>query len=202
MSTWTVRRGAAKEYRRGDGQEFFSVSQVCTLLDPKYGKEEAMKRGQILHYRFAMAMGAQRQLCNYPPVIPRYAGWCQAMDAWIRARRPYPLKIEEQSCHPARGYAGQPDNESKLPTSFPNILVPVPVKTIIDLKTGQPAPTDPIQVVAYRRMEHYADAEQLLLLYIRDDGTSKEVFIPRKEWPLHEAAFLHALNVLRWRTTK
>lgn len=191
---FTVNRERQKQYRRDDGREFFSVTQVCDLLWPKSAPPEAMDRGAKLHLRFALLIASNakpKSLCARPAPLLEYPSWCAAMDKWVADRDPQPILLEQPSFNEKEGFAGTADAKVRMVVNgVSEIILP-------DLKSGAESPTDRVQVKAYRTMKNYEDATKGLVLYIRNDGTYHEDWEPAR--PEDWAAFLHALNVLRWR---
>lgn len=186
-----VQRGKPKEYYK-DVKGYFSISQIRKEMLPQWypDDESARRRGNRLHTRFAVALGAKAGLCAYPDVIPEYTGYCRAMDAWVFGAAFKPVKIEEPSVCEKYGFAGTPEN---LLDFAPGVL------GIVDLKTGGETKTDGIQLILNTMLEGYEDATRLLNLYIAADGTHRTV--ERKFDPFGVAAALSAINVLTWRLT-
>jgi hypothetical protein len=192
-----VQRGQAREYREeGTGIEFFSVTQVRRVIHDPYAGipaetlETARVRGQRLHTRFWKVLAARGGYIERPAVLPEYKGYCRAMDTWADVNHVLPVLLEEKGVNRKLGYAGQIDAK----TLYSRRKTP----TLVDLKTGEPSPTDPMQLLAYNEIKIFK-SQRLLDLYIREDGTYVEVWVTVKdkltEWP----AFLHGLNVLKWR---
>lgn len=190
-------RGCTREYCDLDTQKkFFSVSQIrAMMLNPYQGVpastlEAARQRGTLLHTRFWKLLAARGGLCEHPAIIDQYAGQCQAMDAWAEQHQVLPVRLEEPGCNHLYGYAGTPDAQVRYG--------PKQILTLVDCKTGTPIRTEAAQMYAYDEMEGY-QSEQLLDLYLREDGTYHEVRRSAKDKSLHWPAFLHALNILTWR---
>jgi hypothetical protein len=114
------------------------------------------------------------------------------MDDWITRNQVHPLKLEETSCSIKFGFAGTPDALVKIgPKGF---------KAIIDLKTGAPTATDPMQLVAYSKMDGYEDAGYLVDVYVQRDGSrAKEARVTSGMKAVEWAWFLAALGVLQSR---
>lgn len=163
-------RGAKHEYREtSHGIDLFSVSQIRKMAhDPYLGipeqvLEAARHRGTVLHRRFWRLLASQVDLMMVPPAIPQFAGFCASMDEWVKRNQVRPVKIEEASCSLKFGFAGTPD-----------ALVRFGRKqrlTLIDLKTGMVNLTDPMQLLAYQKMEGYEEAVDLIDVYVQEDGS-------------------------------
>jgi hypothetical protein len=176
----------------------FSVSQIRKVAHDPYVDisldvlEAARVRGTRLHRRFWRVLASQAGLLPMPLPIPEYAGFCASMDEWVKRNQVMPVKIEESSLSLKFGFAGTPD-----------ALVRFGRKrrlTLIDLKTGAVNVTDPMQLLAYQKMEGYEEAVDLLDVYVQADGSyavEKPVTAGMKatEW----AWFLSALGVLQSR---
>lgn len=193
----TCTRGATHEYH-ADGIDLFSVSQIRKMAhDPYVGINEevldaARYRGTILHRRFWKVLAAQDQLMPWPPILPRFEGYCKSMDEWITRNQVHPLKLEETSYSLKFGYAGTPD---ALVTIGPKQFT-----ALIDLKTGVPALTDPMQLIAYQKMEGYEEAGYLVDVYVQADGSrAKEARVTSGMKATEWAWFLSALGNLQSR---
>jgi hypothetical protein len=195
----TVHRGAKHEYRETEqGVDLFSVSQIRKMAhDPNLGipeqvLEAARHRGTVLHRRLWRLLASQAGLLPVPPATPQFAGYCTSMDEWIKRNQVMPVKIEEASCSLKFGYAGTPD---ALVTIGPKQFT-----ALIDLKTGAPTKTDPMQLIAYQKMEGYEDAAYLVDVYVQADGSrAKEARITSGMKATEWAWFLNALGVLQSR---
>lgn len=202
-----TQRGEAKEYRDEEsGRFFYSVTQVRKCAHDAYAGipeetlEPARVRGTLLHRRFFFAIASLEGLCPYPVVISQYAGYCQSMDRWIEKRKPVRHRLETTSCNERYGYAGTPDGLVEL--MFPVKKYAVNKVVLLDLKTGAPVKTDPMQLCAYEHMDGYK-AHELLDVYLdADGGEAKEVFVTKGQRGTEWAAFLNALSLLRWRNGK
>lgn len=194
-----TRRGERFEYYEVESKlDLFSVTQIRkTALDTYAGIPEAVLepariRGTRLHRRFFFAIAALGGYCDYPAVLEDLSGYCASMDRWIAKRQPIAHKLEIPSFNRRYRYAGTPD----ALLGFPVIGAR---RILFDLKTGAPTKTDAMQLVAYDHMEDYK-ADDLLDLYLdKDGGDAKEVFVPHGERAVAWAAFLNALNLLKWR---
>jgi len=194
--TLITKRGAAFEYETELGAKLFSVSQIRKIMDDSMSRvplallEPARLRGTILHRRFWRLLAHRAGLCPMPGLIEEYAGRCRAMDEWADKNQVVPRRIEEPSANLKLGYAGCGDTICLY--GGKGLL------TLTDLKTGEPQLTDPAQLLAYDEMDGYR-SEQLLDLYVHEDGTYTEKWVTKKvrvtQWPW----FLSALNVLRSR---
>lgn len=195
--TITCTRGATYEYH-ADMVDLFSVSQIRKVAhDPYIGipeeiLEAARQRGTLLHHRFWRMLAAQVGLMPIPPVLHQFAGYCTSMDEWITRNQVRPIKIEESSLSLKFGYAGTPD---ALVTIGPKQFT-----ALLDLKTGAPTKTDPMQLLAYQKMDGYEDAGYLVDVYVQADGTTaKEARITSSMKATEWCWFLNALGVLRSR---
>lgn len=193
-----VERGAKQEYVDIEtGERFFSVSQIRhVLLDPYDGiplatLEAAQQRGVRLHRRFFFLLASRIGCCDRPAQIEGLEGYCTAMDDWAEKHDVEAVKLEESSACPKLGYAGTPD---ALVRYGPKRLL-----AIVDGKSGAPVPTEAAQLRLYKGMDGYREASVLIDLYIREDGTYKEV--RRESCQRDWAAALAALSILRWRMT-
>lgn len=176
----------------GDGEKrYYSVTQVCRVLAPEQitNSEEAMQRGTDVHMLFSLLVGAWAGWCSPPNVPQPYEGYCHAIRAFIEATNLTPVLVESASICTERGFpfAGTPDCLAEL----------AGIPTVIELKTGVPAPWHRLQVQAYKRLKGYRTAKKLLLLYLASDGTyvAKPVLPASRD----KAAFNAALSVLVWR---
>lgn len=195
-----TQRGEKQEYRDEEtGRTFYSVTQVRKVADdpymgiPESVLEPARVRGTVLHRRFFFAVASLEGLCPYPAVIPSIAGYCQSMDRWIETRKPTRIMLETPSCNVRYGYAGTAD-------ALLNIyLKKTWRKVLLDLKTGAPTRTDPMQLCAYEHMDGYK-ADELLDVYLdAEGGDAKERFVTKGQRATEFAAFLNALSLLKWR---
>lgn len=195
--TLTCTRGQTYEYHR-DGIDLFSVSQIRKIAhDPYCGipeqvLEAARQRGTLLHRRFWKVLASQAGLLPVPPPIPQFAGYCASMDEWVKRNHVHPLKLEEASYSLKFGYAGTPDALVTIgPKQFP---------ALIDLKTGAPQKTDPMQLVMYHKMEGYEGAAYLVDVYIQEDGSkAKEARVTSGMKAMEWAWAMAALGVLQSR---
>lgn len=174
-------------YRDG-GHAYFSVSQVMTVLTGErfYKDDEALQRGSLVHQWCAEwvlngAIGPALRGESVRPYCSAYAGW------WHKHDR-NALRVETAGRNKRLGYAGTPDLIWSL-----NRTEGV---TLTDIKTGAPQWWHALQVQMYDRLDGIR-AGRLSLLYLKKDGTYKEVPVERKatDW----AAILGALAVLKRR---
>ncbi len=190
-------RGATHEYC-ADGINLFSVSQVRRIAhDPYRGIPEdvlaaAQRRGTLLHKRFWRVLAAQAGLLAMPPVLVGLEGYCQSMDEWAKRTQVRPITFEATGVSLKFGYAGTPD--AKV------FFAKKKRVTLLDLKTGAPTATDPMQLLAYQKLDGYDDAVDLLDLYIQKDGSyaveepvTARVKVAQWSW------FMSALGVLQSR---
>lgn len=195
-----ITRGQPFEYHEITAQpiDLFSTSQIRKMAhDPYLGiseqvMEAARHRGTLLHRRFWRVLAAQAGLMPVPPAIPQFAGYCASMDEWVKRNQVMPVKIEEASCSLKYGYAGTPD---ALVTIGPKQFL-----ALIDLKSGAPTLTDPMQLLAYQKMEGYEEAAYLVDVYIQEDGSrAKEARVGPGMKATEWAWFLSALGNLQSR---
>lgn len=200
-----TQRGQPREYRdEATGDEFYSVTQIRTVAhDPYAGLaasilEPARQRGALLHRRWFFALASLAGHCDAPRVIPALHGYCASMDAWIAAKRPSVLALEQPGVNRRYRYAGTPDAVLLLTETVRKRSRAR--RTIVDLKTGARTKTDAMQLVAYSHLDEM-QVEDLLDLYLDPDGGMPEERTYNnpgeraKEW----AAFLAAAALLSWR---
>jgi hypothetical protein len=180
------------------GRDFFSVSQIRKVLHDSYAGapevflEPARQRGTSLHLYLALLLYARAGIRKMPNPWPGLEGYCDAIATWAERNQVIPLKVETPSVCVAHGFAGTPDCLASYGSKQ--------VTAIIDLKTGSTeTPTDGIQLHLYKMMDGYTDARLLIDLYVKDDGTYKEV--ERKPDPIGVAAAMNAISILRWRAS-
>jgi len=174
------------------------VSTILKIVDDAYGTVPgnvlalAAERGERLHRLCLSYLASLDGLCEKPSEI-------QADDAaaylsfvqWAEAHKVMPIAIEEPSVCTKHQYRGTPD----ALVSLGAMKTPV----LIDLKfTAAIQRTNRVQVQAYRNLDLYKEAKQLMLIHIMPkDGKLKQEKIqpdPR-DW----AVFLNALSIYRWR---
>lgn len=198
-----MQRGHTQEYRNLEtGQPYYSVSQVRKVaLDPYAGisesvLESARIRGTALHRRLFFCFAAQEGLCAYPQVLVGLEGYCRSMDMWIEKRKPTRDKLETPSVNERYDYAGTPD--ALLNIHFKGRWR----KVLLDLKTGSPVRSDPMQLCAYEHLDGY-EADELLDVYLdADGGDAKEHWVTKGQRATEWAAFLNALSILKWRDSQ
>lgn len=196
--TLVTHRGEQYEYvEQETGAKLFSVTQIRRCAHdtyagiPEHTLEAARHRGTLLHRRFWKVLGSRDELCHPPFVLPTLEGYCGAMDLWADTNQVQPVRLEEPSANLKLGYAGTPDAEV--------VYGPKAVVVLVDLKSGAPTLTDPMQLLGYHKMTGYDGAQRLLDLYIRKDGTYKEVWVTAREKVTQWPAFINSLNLLTWR---
>ncbi len=133
----TCTRGAEYEYQDLDtSRKYFSCSQVLQVLDPDAFKgidpfvlAAAQDRGTNLHVLFALRLLAVLGLNEAPKrpggVIGKYY---DAIEKFVRERKPVPIQVERSSVNEKDGYAGTADTECMLDDDH--------TRWTIDLKTG------------------------------------------------------------------
>lgn len=195
--TFLTNRGQPYEYEETERRlKLFSVSQIRKVMHdgmagiPPSVLEPARVRGTLLHQRFWRMLAWRAGLCDFPPLIAAYPGQCRAMDEWAARNQVQPVKLEEPSMNAKLGYAGCVDTLC--------LYGDKQLLTLADLKSGGAQITDPAQLLAYNEMEGY-QSEQLLDLYVHEDGTFTEQWITTTDKIVQWPWFLSALNVLKAR---
>jgi len=190
-------RGESYEYHQG-AVDLFSVSQVRKMAHDTYAGiplevlEPARKRGEILHRRFWKLLASRAGLMEKPLVIPEFDGYCRSMDDWAERNQVIPVKLEEVSACLKLGFAGTPDALVRMGRRQR--------LTLLDLKTGALTLTDPMQLIAYKHMQGYEEADDLLDLYIQPDSShAKEKPVTPAMKATEWSWFLTALNLLKAR---
>ena len=166
-----VTRGAAREYADLDtGKDYYSVSQVLTVLDPDaftgidpYVLAAAQQRGSDLHLIFALRMLAA---ANLGP-MPKYPGgiigkYCLGIEKFAQERKPRPIRVEAQGFNDKLKTAGTLDLECWLDET----------DSIIDLKSGPERAVHSAQLIGgYKRLSGSEKAKRFYSLYITKAGT-------------------------------
>lgn len=189
-----VCRGAAYEYvDPTTGETYYSVSQVVAALlgvprEPG-PPTPAMQRGTQLHRWWALALGAAVGVGPTPPPLPDAAPACHALRAWIAESVTDVLLVEEPRRCPTARLAGTVDAVLRLRDGR---------TVLIDLKTGQPALRDRIQLAAYSQLE-LPPVAAAGLLYLRPTGAVQLELVPPSERARHWSAVLAMLTLLEWR---
>lgn len=195
-----TQRGKKQEYLDEEtGRTFYSVTQVRKVAFDSYAGipesvlEPARVRGTLLHRRFFFAIASLEGLCPYPAVFPQYEGYCQSMDKWVAKRKPERILLEAIRCNLRMGYAGALDGLFKM------VLIKKPRRVLMDLKSGDPTPTDILQTCAYEHMDG-CKADELLDVYLdASGGEAKEQWATKGNRATGWNAFISSLNVLKWR---
>jgi len=168
-----VTRGAAREYADLDtGKDYYSVSQVLTVLDPDaftgidpFVLAAAQDRGKDLHILFAVRLLSVVKVSS-PPIRPDgiIGQYYEAIEKFVRERRPIPIQVEHSSVNEKLGYAGTADTECCLDN--------ISERWIIDLKSGPERAVHSAQLLGgYKRLTGYEKAKRFGSLYIRKNGT-------------------------------
>lgn len=192
-------RGASREYQDLDTQrEYFSVSQVLTVLDPDafagvdpFVLAASQDRGKDLHVLFALTLLKQIGLHDAPIkptgiIAKYYAG----IEKFVRERKPWAIKVEQSSANDKDGYAGTADTETRLDER--------PEHWLIDLKTGMERAVHSAQLIGgYKRLKGYEKVKRCASLYIRKNGTYRLVEHTHNHVDL--AWFMGGLTVLNGR---
>ena len=211
-SAFVITRGERQEYRHvASGKTYFSVSQVLEVLMPgtfdnvpKNKLAATRERGNDLHYWFAMVLGWKAKLVAQPEAPDGIAGYVAAMMKWADDYSVTPILFETPSCSPEYGFAGTVDTLANC-RAYPAYKTPPGADierfhTIVDLKSGQPKAADIVQIQMYKRLEGYQNAQQMLLLYVKPDGTYK--VLPVREAEGDFAWFLNGVGVLQGRLSR
>lgn len=194
-------RGAPFEYKDLEtGKTYFSVSQVLQVLDPDAFKgidpfvlASAQDRGKDLHYLFALRLFAVMGI-NAPPARPTgiIGKFYDGIEAFVRERRPKPIKVEQASVNERDRYAGTADTECSLDGK--------PEHWILDLKSGPARAVHSAQLIGgYKRLAGYERAKRFGSLYIRRNGTYRLEEHTNNHVDL--AWFMGGLTVLNGRRT-
>jgi len=186
MSNLSVDRSKPRHYRDEKGR-YWSVSQVCEIVSGgcDYYGPGSDYRGQDLHDIFALEVSASVGQSDRPEVPVEYAGYHQAIMAWIAHAKPQPMMLERTVRHKVYPYAGRVDFVGMLGPDY----------GVLDLKTGVPAPWHRVQVHGYQKM--LDKAARMWILYIKDNGEFKQVSVKpsARDW----AVFTNGLSILQWR---
>lgn len=192
-------RGAEREYKDlSTGREYFSVSQVLSVLDqnafgsvPDAVLLAAQQRGVDLHVIFGLLLLSLKGLCVRPDKpTGKLAGYFDAMEMFIADHRPIPVRVEEPATNERLGVAGTPDCLVRIG----KILM------LIDLKTGGKRAIHNTQLAGgYHQMNGYREAKQMGTLYVRDDGTYTLEPLKKAEESFHVAWFQAGVSVLNGR---
>ncbi len=204
-----TQRGERYEYVEEErGLSLFSVTQIRKVAYDTYAGipedvlEPARVRGTRLHRRFFFAMASLGGHCEYPKILNGIEGYCASMDRWIQRRKPRVHRLEFSSLNMRYGYAGTFDAAVWLMITRVSRKLSVEKLVLMDLKTGAPTKTDAMQLVAYDHMEG-CKSDELMDLYLDADGRdAKEVFVSQGKRATEWAAFVNAINLLRWRTAQ
>jgi hypothetical protein len=174
------------------------VSEVLRVLDDAYAGipqsvlETAAARGEALHRLCLSYLASLDGVHEEPVPTPPYEAAYNAFTQWVRVHAVLVVAIEEPSVNATHGYRGTPDA----------LVLYQGEEVLIDLKfTAAILRTNKVQVQAYRKLDHYKTAKKALLIHIHPvTGDLKVHPVPNN--PHDWAAFLNALNVLKWRTAK
>lgn len=174
------------------------VSTILKVLDDSYASvptgvlAAAAERGERLHRLCLTYLASLDDLCEKPQEIrvedqPTYLAFVE----WCELHKVKPIAVEQESVSTQHQYRGTPDALVKYG--------PKQVPKLIDLKfTASILRINHVQIQAYRALDLYGDAEGCLLIHINPkDGKLKQETV--KPATRDFIAFLHALNVWRWR---
>jgi hypothetical protein len=197
-----VNRSKSQHYTDLDtGRQYWSVSEVLTVLDPHafdgvdpFVLALAQDRGTNLHILFATLVASTAGLCQ-PPSKPSgvLAGYYAAIELFVRERRPAPILLETPSRNDQLGIAGTVDFNGYLDGNRRE-------EWIIDLKSGPERAVHSSQLHCYKKLAAYQKAKRLGSLYIRANGTYK--LVEHTHDAVDWAAASAAIAILNWRSMK
>jgi len=171
-----------------DGAPYASVTQVIAEAGlygdaARWFSERSRERGLMVHKTIE---SYYRDSLDVAALLPEVRGY---FDAWLRFESDtgfYPAYVEEAHYHHAIKIAGRPD------LIGPHEGAP----TIIDIKTGAPAPATGIQLAGY---EYIFKAEvpcHRLAVHLGRDGKYKlQLYNDRHDRDI----FLAAVSIYNWR---
>lgn len=169
-----VTRGAPYEYKDpATGKQYFSNSQVLTVLDPHafdgidpFVLAAAQDRGTDLHVLFGLRLLAINGI-GAPPQRPTgiIGKYYEGIERFVEERKPRPIKVEESSFNDVLKIAGTLDTNCWLDDD----------DTLLDLKTGPERAVHSPQLHGYKLLDAYRKAKRLCSLYIRRTGDYKLV---------------------------
>ena len=174
------------------------VSAILRILDDAYADvpqgvlAAAAERGERLHRLCLSYLASLDGLCAKPSEIHADdAAAYLTFVRWVEVNQVKPVAIEQESVCMDHQYRGTPDALV--------LYGPKQILTLPDLKfTRTILRINRVQVQAYRKLELYKDAKQMMLVHITPkDGQLKQETI--KDDPRDWAGFLNARSVLRWR---
>jgi hypothetical protein len=177
------------EYRLGN-ERLLSVTQILESVgcinDSEWFTEEGRMRGRFVHKAIALA---ERGELDESTLDDRLAGYIAAYRRFVGEAEPGPcLLLETPLYDELLRYAGTPDQVRPL----------FGEDTVIDYKTGGPAPWHALQTAAYLRLVRYPHGEPVArcTLYLRQDGTYRLARHRRgRDWTVFKAA----LTVAHWK---
>lgn len=174
------------------------VSTILRVLDDSYADvpagvlSAAADRGERLHRLCLTYLASLDGLCAKPSEIhaddtAAYLSFVR----WAEMNQVKPVAIEQESVCTEHQYRGTPDALV--------LYGPKQILTLPDLKfTRTILRVNRVQVQAYRKLDLYKDAKQMMLVHIgHQDGKLKQETI--KDDPRDWAGFMNARSVLRWR---
>lgn len=175
---------AEKHLYRLDGQALPSVTQVLQgvgLIDRTWFTEYARTRGTYVHEAARLFDENDLDWESLDPAIRMYVlAYCD-----FRATTNWPLSdIELPVASATYGYAGTIDR----------VFNTTPIRTVIDIKTGQPEPWHDLQLAAYAAA--LGEPCKRVGLYLSDDGKwTTKTYSERAA----ESVFLSALAIFNWK---
>ncbi len=179
----SLRLDAEHKYWLGE-KELISVTTALKeagLIDTTWFTPEAAERGTAVHLACEqMDLGT----LNYRPISSEHLGFLDAYARFFAEAKPVWSTVEEQVCDATVGYAGTLDRSGLLNG----------VWTVLDIKTGPPAPWHGLQLAAYARI--LGRRPQRFDLYLAADGTYR---LEPQRTRTDEANFLAALAVAQFR---
>ena len=172
---------------RLDGRPIVGVTQALSILDDRWKVDPFyLQRGSMVHRATACYdKGTFDDFIWDERIIPY-------VEAYMKFREDTgfkPTYIELSQFHPIYKFAGTLDRIGPLNEH----------QALIDLKSGAPAPVDPLQNAAYWELcvANKIPVNKLFDLYLRGNGTYK--LEPVKKHKLLLPVFLAALTCARWR---
>lgn len=187
MTTLTapsLRLDPEHRYWLGD-RELISVTTALTeagLIDTAWFTDAAAERGTYVHQ--ACELVDERDLGR---VEPACAGYVDAYRRFLVDAKPEWQHTEHQVCDPVAGYAGTLDRLGVMNFAW----------TILDIKTGPPAPWHGLQLAGYARLVPRMGVRPLRFdLYLTADGAYR---LEPQRTRTDEANFLAALAVAQFR---
>lgn len=173
-------------YWLGD-RELISVTTALKeagLVDMAWFSTEAAERGTYVHQ--ACDLVDEQDLGI---VEPSCAGYVSAYEKFLADAKPRWEHVEHRICDPVAGYAGTLDRAGALNRRW----------TVLDIKTGPPAPWHGLQLAAYARLMLQLGLKPLRFdLYLTASGT---YHLEPQTNRADEGLFFAALSIAQFRRT-